>query len=135
MGTFRIEISVAGLDGEKPVTVSPLVDTGATHSMMPTSLLNRLGVATESDSERLRWPTAGRRPTTSARPMFSVGAEVMPCPVIFGREGRYLLGATTLENFDLAVDPVNQKLTPVAELTHLKLLWSNPLRGDVKHIP
>ena len=41
----------------------------------------------------------------------------MPCPVIFGREGRYLLGAATLENFDLAVDPVNQKLTPVAGLT------------------
>jgi len=24
--------------------------------------------------------------------MFSVGEEIMPCPVIFGREGRYLLG-------------------------------------------
>ena len=52
-----------------------------------------------------------------AEPSNTFGGEVMPCPVIFGREGRYLLGATTLENFDLAVDPVNQRLTPVAELT------------------
>lgn len=49
--------------------------------------------------------------------MISIDEEVMPYPVIFGREGSYLLGETTLGNFDLAIDPVNQGLTPVAELT------------------
>ena len=121
MGTFRIEISIAGLDGDNPETVTALVDTGATHSMMPASLLRRLGIT----PTRQRTFTVddgtmadGRTETYDiGAAMISVGAEVMPCPVIFGREGRYLLGATTLENFDLAVDPVNERLTPVAELT------------------
>ena len=116
MGTLRMEISVAGLDGANPATVSALVDTGATHSMMPVSLLNRLGIT--PTRQRTFTMADGRMETYDiGAAMFSVGAEVMLCPVIFGGEGRYLLGATTLENFDLAVDPVNQKLTPVAELT------------------
>ena len=116
MGTFRNEIGVAGLDGDNPVTVTALVDTGATHSMMPASLLDRLGIT--PTRQRTFTMADGRTETYDiGAAMFSVGEEVMPCPVIFGREGRYLLGATTLENFDLAVDPVNQKLTPVAELT------------------
>ena len=116
MGTFRIEIGVAGLDGQHPVIVTALVDTGATHSMMPASLLARLGIT--PTRQRTFTMADGRTETYDiGAAMFSVGEEAMPCPVIFGREGRFLLGATTLENFDLAVDPVNQKLTPVAELT------------------
>ena len=116
MGTFRIEIGVAGLGGDSQVTVTALVDTGATHSMMPASLLARLGIT--PTRQRTFTMADGRTETYDiGAAMFSVGEEVMPCPVIFGREGRYLLGATTLENFDLAVDPVNQKLTPMAELT------------------
>ena len=116
MGTFRIEIGVAGLGGDNPVAVTALVDTGATHSMMPVSLPDRLGVT--PTRQRTFTMADGRTETYNiGAAMFSVGEEAMPCPVIFGRVGRYLLGATTLENFDLAVDPVNQKLTPVAELT------------------
>ena len=116
MGTFRMDIGVAGLDGGNPAAVSALVDTGATHSMMPASLLRRLGVT--PTRQRTFTMADGRQETYDiGAAMISIGEEVMPCPVIFGREGRYLLGATTLENFDLAVDPVNQRLTPVAELT------------------
>ena len=116
MGTFRKEIGVAGLDGGNPAAVTALVDTGATHSMMPASLLRRLGVT--PTRQRTFTMADGRKETYDiGAAMISIGEEVMPCPVIFGREGRYLLGATTLENFDLAVDPVNQRLTPVAELT------------------
>ena len=34
-----------------------------------------------------------------------------PCPVIFGPENQYLLGATTLEIFGLMVDPVAGELS------------------------
>ena len=116
MEAFRIEIDVTGLEGDNPVAVTALVDTWATHSMMPASLLTRLGI--RPTRQRTFTMADGRTETYDiGAAMISVGEEVMPCPVIFGREGRYLLGATTLENFDLAVDPVNQKLTPVAELT------------------
>ena len=44
MSSFEIEIGVAGGNGDNPVRLSALVDTGAAHSMLPASLLARLGV-------------------------------------------------------------------------------------------
>lgn len=34
------------------------------------------------------------------------------CPIIFGPEEQYLVGATTLEIFGLMVDPAGQELVP-----------------------
>ena len=42
----------------------------------------------------------------------AMGVEDWPCPVIFGPEDHYLVGATTLEIFGLMVDPVGQRLIP-----------------------
>ena len=91
MGTFRIEIGVAGLGGDNSVVVTALVGTGATHSMMPASLLDRLGVT--PTRQRTFTMADGRTETYDiGAAVFSVGEEVMPCPVIFGREGRYPAG-------------------------------------------
>ena len=38
--------------------------------------------------------------------------ERWPCPVIFGPEDQYLVGATTLEAFSLMVDPESALLVP-----------------------
>ena len=78
MGTFRIEIGVAGLDGDDPVTVTALVDTGATHSMMPASLLDRLGIT--PTWQRTFTMADGRTETYDiGAAMFSVSEEAMPC--------------------------------------------------------
>ena len=42
MGTFRVEIGVGNPLGGDLLPVSALVDTGATHSMMPASALEGL---------------------------------------------------------------------------------------------
>ncbi len=49
---------------------------------------------------------------------FNIDGRERTCTVIFGAEGRYLLGATTLEDFGLMVDPTqpNPRLVPTAEL-------------------
>ena len=39
-----------------------------------------------------------------------IGDVSWPCPVIFGPDGQYLLGATTLETFCLMVDPEGGQL-------------------------
>ena len=39
--------------------------------------------------------------------------EQFDCPVIFGPDGVYLLGATTLDIFSLTADPVNHTLVRV----------------------
>ncbi|MFQ5880385.1 MAG: aspartyl protease family protein, partial [Dehalococcoidia bacterium] len=44
MGTFRVTIEVGDPQGERFEAVEALVDTGATYSVAPRSLLERLGV-------------------------------------------------------------------------------------------
>ena len=115
MSSFEIEIGVAGGDGDNPVRLSALVDTGAAHSMLPASLLAGLGV--KPTRQRTFTVADGRAVNYDlGEAMFFIGMETATCQVIFGPEGRYLLGATTLENFDLAVDPVNRRLMPVDTL-------------------
>ena len=117
MGTFRVEIGVGNPLGGDLHPVSALVDTGATYSMMPESLLSGLRL---SPSER-----AGFRLANGSRVEYGIGearfniyGRERTCTVIFGEEGRYLLGATTLEDFGLMVDPThpNPRLLPVEEL-------------------
>ena len=115
MGLFNVEFGVAGLAGDGSETVSAIVDTGAIHSMLPASLLNRLGIepAIRRDFEVA---DGGTVTYDIGLAMFTVFGERMGCPVIFGSEGRYLMGATTLENFNLVVDPTNERLMPVSDL-------------------
>lgn len=48
---------------------------------------------------------------------FRIDNRERACPVIFGPEGQYLLGATTLQIFDLMVDPTepNPSLVSIDE--------------------
>ena len=47
---------------------------------------------------------------------FSIGGVERYCPVIFGSEDEYLVGATTLEIFELVVDPLGERLAPAKQL-------------------
>ena len=116
MGVFRYEIGLASASGDQFEVVSPWVDTGALYSQFPASLLERLG----------HHPNAMRRfrladGSTMARPVGSVpiriGNEVQQVLCIYGEEdGEMLLGATALEVFSLAPDPVNETLTPIVAM-------------------
>ena len=100
---------VGSLFSEAGADVEALVDTGATHSMVPGSLLQGLGigpvetrVSRIADGSRIELQTAWAR--------FSAEGRNAVARVSFGPEGMYLMGATTLEDMGLAVDPVDQRL-------------------------
>ena len=117
MGTFRVQIWVGNPYGGDFTPVSALVDTGATYSMMPESLLTALRLAPD---ERIRFRIAdgSRVEYDVGEARFQIDGERRTCTVIFGPEDKYLLGATTLEDFDLMVDPSapNPRLVPLEEL-------------------
>ncbi len=48
---------------------------------------------------------------------FKIEGREMTSPVVFGPENRYLLGATSLQIFNLAVDPTHHRLVPAPEIT------------------
>ncbi|MCY3691485.1 MAG: aspartyl protease family protein [Chloroflexota bacterium] len=104
MGTFYADIGVGHPLGGDFLPVSALVDTGSTHSVMPESLLASLSLAPmERRTYRIADGSFIQRDVGEAR--FRIDNRERTCTVIFGSEGQYLLGATTLEDFDLMVDP------------------------------
>ena len=96
-----------------PETVEAIVDTGATFTVIPAPVLERLGVVPERVIRiRLADGTIVERPLGTVRARLN-GTEG-PILCLFGSpEDPAVIGAHTLEGFLLAVDPVGMRLVPV----------------------
>ena len=125
MGTFTVSIQVGDLPGERFVDMEALVDTGSTYTVLPKEVLDQLGIAQEGQrSFELGDDRVVEYPIGYARLRLE-GDETIVL-VVVGAEGvDPLLGATALENFSLAVDPIHQRLVPVPAL--LKRTIEHPL--------
>ena len=116
MGTFHYTIEIGAPDGSIYERIDALVDTGASHTVMPASLLARLGVSSVE-----RWPfrlTDERLVEMDiGQTQVRVDGRGVTTIVVFGDEGTEpLLGAYTLEGLRLGVDPVSRQLIPVPGL-------------------
>jgi predicted aspartyl protease len=84
--------------------------------MLPASLLNDLGVAAHGQRPFLL-ATGGTVVRDIGRTWVRIDGRTEMTIVVFGDEGGpHLLGAVTLEEFGLGVDPVGRKLVPVPGL-------------------
>lgn len=123
MGTFRVTIQVGDPAGQRYESLEALADTGATYSVVPASLLGRLGVTAHS---RDRFVLADGREVDRdiGRTWIRVDGRAEVTLVVFGEaDSPAVLGAYTLEGLRLAVDPVARRLVPVTGL-----LLPGPLR-------
>ena len=117
MGTFKIKARVWNpFKLDNVLDVELIVDTGATYTVLPTKMLEKLGVEVLRMA-RLR--LADNR--VIEKPLGEIGIEIekhraSATPVVFGEEGVYLLGAVTMEQLGLAPDPVEKRLKPVEAL-------------------
>lgn len=112
MGIFHVTMEVGDPQGRRFESVSALVDTGASITVMPESLLRRLGVA---PTRVARFQDASGRIQergVADIPLRVEGMDVT-ASVMFGEEGIFLLGSQTLEGLQLGVDPTNKRLVPV----------------------
>ena len=109
MGTFSVDLWVGNLFTGAGTSVEALVDSGATYSMIPRSVLAELGIEpVETRVSRIADGSRVELRTSWAR--FSVAGQNGVARVSFGPKGIYLLGATALEDMGLAVDPVDKRL-------------------------
>jgi len=116
MGHFRVPVQVGSRTGEHLESLEALVDTGATFTLIPREVLERLGVVPEeewpfelADGREVRYPVA--------RVSIRIGARTQPTIAVFGERGsEAVLGVFALEGFRLAVDPVNRRLISVPGL-------------------
>lgn len=116
MGTFRVTIEIGDPQGQRWESLETLVDTGASHTVAPSSILRRLGVTPQE-----RWPFRLADDRVVERDVgfatVRIDGRSVPTVVVFGEEGaESLLGAHTLEGLRLAVDPVARRLMPVPGL-------------------
>jgi aspartyl protease family protein len=119
MGTFRVSVEVGDPAGERYEAVDVVVDTGATYTVLPATLLRRLAVIPHA---RATFVLADGRQVEReiGRTWIRVDGRTELTLVVFGEPGgQPLLGAYALEGLRLAADPVGRRLTPVPGLLML----------------
>ncbi len=114
MGTFQVEVTVKNLQAPtRSRTLSVLVDTGATYTTLPRDVVDALGcnpIGTRrvllANGREEEWPVGAV--------LLSLEGQEGPTFCLIGPNGGpALLGAVTLEEFALGVDPVAKRLVPV----------------------
>jgi len=117
MGIFSVRAKIWNpLKPSNVLDVELIVDTGATYTVLPSKILEKLGI---SVLRTVRLRVTDNR--VIERPLGEIGIEIegyraSATPVVFGEENVYLLGAVTMEQLGLAPDPIEKRLKPVEAL-------------------
>jgi clan AA aspartic protease len=124
MGAFRVEATVSNLqDRERSATLDLLVDTGATYTTLPREVADALGLE-PIDTRRIRLGDGREElwPITAIR--VRIGEQECPSLALIGQPGGpVLLGAVTLEELSLGIDPSARRLVPITSYLLTKLAW------------
>ena len=112
MGTFNWPLRISSMDGRQARDIEATVDTGASFTTLPASLLRELGI--EAAGKRRFLLADGRRTDMDyGQAWATIDGESIVTIVVFGEDDApALLGAYTLEGLALAVDPEAQRLVP-----------------------
>ncbi len=115
MGTFRVPIEIGDPQGQRFEAMEALVDTGATNTTLPAPVLGQLGVHPYRKSV-FELADGTQLELNVGRTWVKVNGQQEYTQVVFGAEGSQpILGAVTLEEMGLAVDPVARRLVPVTK--------------------
>jgi clan AA aspartic protease len=115
LGTFHYPIEIGDPQGQQFEGLDALVDTGASYTVVPASILRRLGV-TSMERRSFLLGDGRRAEREVGETRIRVDGKAVTSLVVFGDErAGPVLGAVTLESLGLAVDPINRRLI-LAEL-------------------
>ena len=111
MGLTVLEIEV-GNPASPDVTekLDFLIDSGAVYSVVPTPMLERLGIKPFAE-QQFRLADGSKIVRKKGGALFKYEDSIGVADVIFGQEGdSVLLGAFTLESLGLVLDPLRREL-------------------------
>ena len=117
MGVTTLAVEVANpATPEVRQRLEFIVDSGATYSVVPASVLRRLKIK-PLGRETFRLANGATIVRRKGGALFKLQKYVGVADVIFGEDGdATLLGALTLESLGLALDPIRRELKPVTLL-------------------
>ena len=113
MGIFSVPIEIGDSDGTRFERLDALVDTGATFTMVPASVLRTLGLEAH-ERGAFELADGSLQEFEISETSVRVNGRETSTVVVFSQEGMTpLLGAYTLERMRLAVDPAGKRLIEV----------------------
>ena len=114
MGVFRVSVDIGDLDGTCFERIEALVDTGASYSILPASVLRGLGIVPYRTLP-LTLADGSVREYELGQAMVRVDGVSAPTIVVFGEENMRvpLLGAHALEGLALKVNPLDGRLETI----------------------
>ena len=116
VGTFYTDFAIWSQDRTRSRTLNGLVDTGASYTQIPASILDELGAEREQ-TLTFNLADGSKRELYIGLVIMELEGTVRTIYAVFGGEGsNILLGAMTLEAFALAADASTGRLIP-GELT------------------
>lgn len=114
MGLTTLTIEVG--NPAKPEVTEPiefLVDSGAVYSVVPTPVLEKLGIKPLAEEE-FRLANGEKITRKKGGALFKYQDKIGVADVIFGEKNdSVLLGAFTLESLGLILDPLKRELKPL----------------------
>ena len=118
MGVINCPLRISSLDGQAHRDMEATVDTGSGFTVVPTSVLQELGVVPVkrsifelADGSRVEFDVGEAR--------VSVNGDSAPTFVVFGADDAApLLGAVTMQLLEIAVGPYGERLVPRATIWH-----------------
>ena len=114
MGLTTLSIEVGNLaNPEVTESVEFLVDSGAVYSVVPTPILEKLGIKPLTEEE-FRLANGEKIIRKKGGALFKYQDKIGVADVIFGEQNdSILLGAFTLEALGLILDPLKRELKPL----------------------
>ena len=114
--SYNARVGVSDGNGGTTECVDALVDTGATYSVLPASMLReRIGIQPKESLE-FTFATGEQRLLPVGSAHFCVGDREGTSKVVFGEEGQFLLGATTLRELAMIADTSRHRLVRAPKL-------------------
>jgi clan AA aspartic protease len=114
MGLTVLDIEIGNPSKpEVTETVEFLIDSGAVYSVVPTAVLERLGIKPLAE-QTFRLADGSKITRKKGIALFKHGDRIGGADVVFGEEGdSKLLGVLTLDSLGLALDPLKRELKPL----------------------
>src|SRR5437667_236654 len=116
MSITYLDLKIRNPQNPKKQTIGHfLVDSGAVFSVMPASVLKKLGIK-PTYKQKFSLANGEVIEKEVGNGLFEYQKKLAASPIIFGEENIYLLGAVTLESLGVILDPINRELKPLPML-------------------
>lgn len=116
MAITYLNLTIINPQNQKKSTAGHfLVDSGAVYSVVPASVLKKLGI-NPTGKQKFTLANGEVIEKSIGQAFFEYNKKIGSSPVVFGEEKIYLLGAVTLESLGVILDPINRELKPLPML-------------------